>query len=301
MSQPLSEDSITEETMVLFGDSLQRAGVSPHTVRAYLRWLQEFGRFLQQSDRHLEKTLADEHERSFAIRDFRQHLKHTRRLAPASVNQALAALHTLCQYQGYAPPQVKREDLPQLAPRALSADEQRRLLRAVERLESTRDKAIAYTLYYSGLRIAECASLDIADVIVSDRRSKLIVRQGKGDRHREVPLHSVARQALLAWKQERQATWGLAACPAFFLNYRGTRLSTRSIDKQMDHLSEEAHVELSAHILRHTFATNLIRQGNDIVLVAEITGHARLETVRRYSLPTEADLHAAIEALPQEQ
>ena len=69
----------------------------------------------------------------------------------------------------------------------------------------------------------------------------------------------------------------------------------------MDHLADEAHVAFSAHILRHTFATNLIRQGTDLVLVAELTGHARLETVRRYSLPTEADLQAAIEALPQEQ
>jgi integrase/recombinase XerC len=66
-------------------------------------------------------------------------------------------------------------------------------------------------------------------------------------------------------------------------------------------LAEDAHLELTAHVLRHTFATNLIRQGNDLVLVAEMTGHARLETVRRYSLPTEADLQRAIEGLPQER
>ena len=301
MKKSTSENPAAEGALARFEATLHRAALSPHTTRAYLRWVQEFATFLKQSDRLLEKALSDEHERAFAARDFRQYLKHTRRLAPASVNQALAALHTFCQCLGYAPPQVKREDLPQLAPRALSADEQRRLLRAMERLTSVRDKAIATTLYYSGLRIAECASLDSEDVIVSDRRGKLIVRKGKGDRQREVPLHPVARQALLAWKQERQAHWGGTDCPAFFLNYKGERLSARSIDKLMDHLAEEAQVEFSAHILRHTFATNLIRQGSDLVLVAEITGHARLETVRRYSLPTQADLQAAIEALPQER
>jgi integrase/recombinase XerC len=301
MSLDQPADATTKDALARFAAYLERAGVSGHTVRAYQRWTQEFAAFLEPSGRTLQTTLAEQHERTFAARDFRQYLKHTRHLAPASVNQALAALHTFCQFRGYATPQVQREDLPHLAPRALSADEQRRLLRAVERLERARDRAIAYTLYYSGLRIAECAALDMEDVIASDRRGKLVVRKGKGDRQREVPLHTVARQALLACKQARQAQWGQTLCPAFFLNYQGQRLSARSIDKLMDRLAEDAHIELTAHILRHTFATNLIRQGNDLVLVAEITGHARLETVRRYSLPTEADLQAAIEGLPRER
>lgn len=280
---------------------LRRGGSSVHTTRAYGRWLAQFSLFLEQSGRNLAVVIADEHERSFAARDWRVFLRHSRKLAPASVNQALAALHTFCQFQGVGVPQVRREDLPQLAPRALSADEQRRLLRAVERLELSRDKAIAYTLFYTGLRIGECAALDLADVIVSDRRGKLIVWKGKGDRQREVPLHPAARQALLAWKQERTERFGGAVSPAFFLNYQGGRLSTRSIDSLMDRLGDEAGVALSAHVLRHTFATNLIRGGHDLVLVAEMTGHARLETVRRYSLPTQQDLEKAVESLPTDE
>ncbi len=280
---------------------LRCGGSSAHTTRAYARWLAQFSLFLQQSGRSLTDVMADEHERSFGTRDFRVFLRHSRKLAPASVNQALAALHTFCQFNGVGVPQVRREDLPQLAPRALSPDEQRRLLRAVERLELSRDKAIAYTLFYTGLRIGECAALDLADVIVSDRRGKLIVWKGKGDRQREVPLHPLARQALLAWKQERTERFGGSASPAFFLNYQGGRLSARSIDSLMDRVGDEAGVALSAHVLRHTFATNLIRGGQDLVLVAEMTGHARLETVRRYSLPTQQDLEKAVESLPVDQ
>ncbi|HXG23905.1 MAG TPA: tyrosine-type recombinase/integrase [Chthonomonadales bacterium] len=283
-----------------FVQYLRRANASPHTVRAYERWMREFVRFMEQSGRSLEQTLLEEHERNFAARDFRQYLRRSRRLAPTSVNQALAALHTFYQSQGLTAPQVKREDLPQLAPRALSAEEQRRFLRAVERCRSVRDQAIAYILYYCGLRVAECVGLDVEDVFISDRRGRLIVRHGKGGRRREVPVHPVARKSLLAWLQERRATFGDALQPVF-VNPRGGRLTTRSVDLLMDRLGEEAGVEVSAHVLRHTFATNLIRKGHDLVLVAELTGHARLDTVRRYSLPTVRELEAAIESLPQDR
>ncbi|HZG65887.1 MAG TPA: tyrosine-type recombinase/integrase [Herpetosiphonaceae bacterium] len=184
--------------------------------------------------------------------------------------------------------------------------EQRRLLRAIERTKSARDQAIAYTLFYTGLRIAEVAGLDLADVVVSDSRGKVIVRKGKGDRQREAPLHPLAREALRTWLRERRENWGEpenggVGVPCF-VSYQGKRLSARSIDKLMDRLGEEVAIAgLSAHVLRHTFTTNLIRAGQDLVLVAELTGHARLETVRRYSLPTERDKQRAVDMLPTDQ
>lgn len=62
---------------------------------------------------------------------------------------------------------------------------------------------------------------------------------------------------------------------------------------------EEANLEkpVSAHVLRHTAMTNLVRAGNDLVMIAEIAGHKRLETTRRYSLPSEADRQAAMEGI----
>ncbi|MCP3988040.1 MAG: site-specific integrase [Actinomycetia bacterium] len=54
---------------------------------------------------------------------------------------------------------------------------------------------------------------------------------------------------------------------------------------------------VSAHVLGHTFVTNLVRSGHDVLLVAELAGHRRLDTTRRYSLPSEADRAAAVEAV----
>jgi integrase/recombinase XerC len=74
-------------------------------------------------------------------------------------------------------------------------------------------------------------------------------------------------------------------------------MSSRAVDLVVRRLAAEAKLDLSAHVLRHTAVTNLVRSGADVVLVAEIAGHRRLDTTRRYSLPSQADKDAAVEAV----
>ena len=81
------------------------------------------------------------------------------------------------------------------------------------------------------------------------------------------------------------------------LKLSGLQPTTRAIDLVIRRLAAEAGLELSAHVLRHTCVTNLIRSGADVVMVAEIAGHRRLDTTRRYSLPSQADKDAALEAV----
>ena len=154
---------------------------------------------------------------------------------------------------------------------------------------------MALLLFRTGLRVGECSALDMGDVVMSARRGKVIVRQGKGETYREVPLNAEARKAQKGWLQERQRRFPGTDMSAFFLNRQGIRLSTRAIDLLVRKLGREAGLSLSAHILRHTCLTNLVRSGTDLVLVAEIAGHRRLETTRRYSLPTAQDKAEAME------
>ena len=182
-------------------------------------------------------------------------------------------------------------------PKALEPEGQKRFLRAVERCTSVRDRALALLLFYTALRIGECASLDTDVVALSARKGKVIVRTGKGDTYREVALNAEAREALAAWLTERRQRFPKPDDPALFLNPGGRRLSIRSIDLALRRLGEEADVAVFAHTLRHSCLTNLVRRGHDLVLVAEIAGHKRLETTRRYSLPTERDREAAMESL----
>jgi len=139
-------------------------------------------------------------------------------------------------------------------------------------------------------------------VSMSARRGRLKVRLGKGDAYREVPLNSACRAALEEWlvaRTEQLAKKDQGDPEALWLARSGRRLSSRAIDLVVRQLATDAGLELSAHLLRHTCVTNLVRAGTDLVLVAELAGHRRLDTTRRYSLPSEADRDAAVEALVQ--
>ena len=114
------------------------------------------------------------------------------------MNLAFAALDSFYTQLGLGRPVVRREDLPKSAPRAFTEEQQRRLLRIAERA-SARDRAIVVVLLYTGLRLAELVALDVGDVRVSARKGLVLVRSGKGDAYREVPLNALVRQVLEEW------------------------------------------------------------------------------------------------------
>ena len=97
-----------------------------------------------------------------------------------------------------------------------------------------------------------------------------------------------ARTAVAEWKAERPS-WG-PDTPALFVNRRGGRLSTRAAAQLVDELATDADLvddngkpAASAHTIRHTFGTNLVRAGTDLVVVAELMGHHSLETTLLYT------------------
>jgi site-specific recombinase XerD len=281
---------------------LGRQPLAPRTRDAYLAQVRGYVTWLAGSA-HGAAALSEPKVRDWAVRDYKRHVKGApRRWAPASVNQALAALDNFYRHHlGLGPPQVPREDLPRTAPRSLEVAEQRAFLRAVEVCPSARDRAIATVFFYTGVRLSELAALDVEDVQITNRRGRLTVRSGKGDAYREVPLNSACRAAVNAWLKERTEMLGPAADEeqpsAVWLSRAGRRMTARAVDLVIRRLARDAGLSMSAHTLRHTAVTNLIRSGADVVLVAEIAGHRRLDTVRKYSLPSEADKDAVLEAV----
>src|SRR5215217_2533234 len=259
-------------------------------VSAYVEWLA--GR------PEAEGALREPRARDFAARDFKRHLKLERRWAPSSMNLALAAVDHFNRFLGLGPAVVSREQLAQAAPRALDEDEQRALLRASGDARP-RDGAIVVVLLHTALRLSEVVALDVDDVRISARRGVVIVRSGKGDAHREIPLNPTARAALDAWLTARRELVAEGE-RALFVGRTGSRLTARAIDLVVRKIARRTGLELSAHVLRHTCITKLVRAGNDVVLVAELAGHRRLETTRRYSLPSHADRQQAMDALEVE-
>lgn len=263
-------------------------------VRQYLAWLAGV-----KAD---GDPLGSADGRDWAVRDYRTHLQTVLKRRPATVNNSLAAVDDLYSRHGLGPAAAKRAEIPDAAPRALSRRAQIRYLRAVQACPSPRDRALALVPFYAGARIAETIALDVDDVLLSARKGILRI-YGKGQRVREIPIHPQLRKALVHWLDERGDWPGAKETPALFLNQRGKRLGARGAHDVITGIAARAGLDdhVTARVLRHSFATTLVRGGTDLVIAAELLGHARLETTRVYTRPTAEDRRKAVDLLPVDQ
>lgn len=226
-------------------------------VRQFLVWLDTYAA-TGDGD-----PLGEKLARDWAVRDYRTHLLAVAKREPATVNNALAALDDFYTRRGLGPADAKRAELPETALRALEPRDRVVFLREVERWPQTRDQAIAMVPFYAGARISEVVALDIDDVRMSRRISELRL-YGKSGKVRTVPLKSQLRIALAAWIEQR-GSWPGADGPALSLNRNGGRLSATAASDVITAITATARFEdpATAHVLRHTFGTTLVRAGTD--------------------------------------
>ncbi len=278
------------ELLATYAAKLDRSAISEHTRRAYRGSVRRYLTWLQVRPNAAE-ALADPMARDFSVRDFRRELKDGKR-APATVNATLAAVDDFYRSVGLGPADVGRDRLPARAPRALSDQELRTVIRAALQARDDRATAAIALMAFAGLRVGELVRLDVDDVTISARGGSVVVHRGKGDSGRLVPLGAEARRLISPWQ-----SYAIARSTGPLFPGPGGRLSTRGVDRMVVRLGAGVGVSLSPHVLRHTFVTRLVRSGVDVVLVAELAGHGSLETTRRYALPTQEDRESAVEAL----
>lgn len=288
-----------ENTALLaeYANHLKRMPLLGHSPRTYLGVIRAYLAWLEQAETDGD-PLNDAAAKDWAVRDYRSYLVTVAKRATATVNKHLAALSDFYVWRGLGKPQdVKRQKVPRHAPKALEPRAKTRYLRAVEAWPSARDRAIALLPLYAGTRIAEIAALDVADVRLTARKGELHL-VGKGEKSRAAPVHAKLREVLAAWLAERPSRRG-AASPALFISGRGTRMTTDAIADVIGAITRTAGLDdhVTSHVLRHTFGTEMTRSGVDLVTVAELMGHASLETTRLYTRPSEADMQRAVDLL----
>jgi integrase/recombinase XerC len=159
-----------------------------------------------------------------------------------------------------------------------------------------RDRAILELLYAAGLRVSELTGLNLADM---DQKDQMLRVRGKGNKERIVPYGEKAAQALRAYWPVRDSLLQVseeagrrAGADAIFLNYRGDRLTQRSIGRIVKKYVKLVNVnwDLHPHSLRHAFATHLLADGADLRAIQELLGHQSLSTTQKYT-------HASIRQL----
>lgn len=267
--------------------------VSPHTLRNYASDLDQFKQHLFNVEKRADMPVAEIDR--LTIREWMAslHADHKK----TSVARKLASLRTFFQFliregnlesnpaKMVATPRIERK-----LPNHLSMED---AVRFIETPDVTtdlgkRDRAIIEFLYATGIRVGELVGINLADV---DLREKMVRVTGKRKKQRIVPFHDTALQALLLYLEETRGVF-LENCPeaardaqAMFLNYQGTRITTRSIGRMIDkYIKQCADIhDISPHSLRHTFATHLLDQGADLRDIQELLGHARLSTTQIYT------------------
>ena len=255
--------------------------LSAHTVEAYRRDLEQLATLTGG------KPLA-----TLTVTDVRGAVVRLRAqsLAATSVARHLSAWRGFyafaCRRLGYTsnpctglrPPKA-----PKALPEVLSPDACAQLLAAPDDEDGVlvaRDQAMFELFYSSGLRLAELARLDLADV---DREAGEATVTGKGRKTRVVPVGRQALDALATWLPQRALL--ARDTPALFVSRRGTRLGVRSIQLRLERWTHKAGLgqHVHPHMLRHAFATHVLQSSGDLRAVQEMLGHASISTTQVYT------------------
>jgi len=280
--------------------------LSAHTLRAYEGDLRRFGEFLacDYLGRDLEQLQPSDVEPA-AVRAFLARAAH-QGLSRRSQARALSAVRSLFAYacrqgeleanpaRGVRTPKqdhtLPRHLRPKEANDLLDATDGRRpeaVATPADEALGQRDQALFELLYASGLRVGELVSLDWPDLDLGGRVLRVM---GKGGKERMVPFGRPARAALNTWldawdgvRARRRAV--TSDGEPVFLNYRGGRLSARSVRRLLDRYSAAAGLPpgVHPHTLRHSFATHLLEGGADLRAIQELLGHSSLATTQRYT------------------
>lgn len=283
------------EAVSLYIDMLRnRRKLSLHTLNAYETDLGQWRDFLAKAGLMTVEDLNDQ----FGPNRLRSYIASLHsRLERSSVCRHLSAIRGFLKY---ARQQVwLKRDIGKLIPTPKARRNLPRFFKIEEMLEliqapdlstamGLRDRALFELLYSAGLRVSEAVQLNIEDI---DFEKGWVQVLGKGSKERQVPIGSPAIQAIQDYLQSQTRS---PDNNALFLNFRGSRITTRSVARILArHLVRLSCTKsLSPHGLRHSFATHLLAAGADLRTIQELLGHARLSTTQRY---THVDLGALLD------
>lgn len=287
------------ETVPAFQATLTARGNRPRGVQKYGEVLVNFLRWLPAGTRIENVDTA-------TIQRYAEERAAT--CSPATVGNLLTVIRTWCRW---CQRRGLRTDDPTVGiewprrrrtvPRALPRTELRRLMEAIQTpphlTERTawiweRNRRVIFLALYAGLRISEVAALEWRDIDLAD--GTILVREGKYGRDRMLPLHTALRAELERMRAEERQPYHAVA---------GQRDGSHITYKSMGHVFErwlrERGITASAHQFRHSFATQMLRNGANLKVIQELLGHESLETTQRYLFVEVDQKQAAVDVLPE--
>jgi len=258
---------------------------SPNTIASYGSDLAQLATYLEERKVELERV------DNIILRGFLARL-HEKRQKKTTIGRKLAAVRSFFQFclkkrwlEDNPAKVVSTPKQDKNVPSFLSEAEMASFLELPrsDRTLDLRDKAALEMLYATGIRVSELVGINLEDVNIEER---LVRVKGKGKKERLVPFGRRAGESLAFYVRARSALLEEDRSEnALFLNYRGGRLTARSVERMVDKYIQQTALnrKISPHSLRHSFASHLLGRGADLRAIQELLGHESLATTQKYT------------------
>ena len=256
-------------------------GLSANTIKSYQRDLIKFSHFSEAAnvtsfDMFTEEIcsswIADLFQQNVSARSIQRHISSAKGFFEYAQKNTLIT--------GSPFELINSPKSPNYLPNVLSPEDVEQLLNfKPKNIQETRDMASVELIYSSGLRVSEAVNVDLNDFEESGNFLRVL---GKGAKTRLVPVGRFAQSAIDKWIEERKKISTIDE--ALFVNLRGGRISTRSIQERIKTLAlTQGLPPVNPHMLRHSFATHLLESSGDLRSIQELLGHSSLSTTQIYT------------------
>lgn len=252
-------------------EELQRRNYSKETIRLYLFSVQDFARYFKKRP----DQLRQEH-----MREYQLYLLNERKLAVESVAGRISALRFFfvkVLRRSYREIDLVYPKRPERLPVILSEEE---VVRLIESAITSYHRVILMTLYGTGLRREELCRLKVTDI--DSQRMMVHVRQGKGNKDRDVTLSPRLLEVLRAyWKWSKPKTY---LFPSLYRKSPEQPIDSKTVWYAVREAARRAGIKkkVSPHLLRHSWATHLLERGTDLKTIQVLLGHVDLEATTIY-------------------
>lgn len=268
------------ETLELFKEHLKKNGKSENTIKTYSHNVELFLKWLEELAQEPFNNIITELD----TRQYGEYLTR-QKAALSSINGKLTAISIYADFLsegGYMPYIKVKQKKGKTDPKVevLEKNELYKLLRYVISSESKLHIAIIQLLLNTGIRESELCSLELSDISISERKGSIIIRSGKGDKYREIPLNKDARNALKDYiDNERPKT----DTDKIFIGQRGS-LTSNAIYRIINKIGQRAlNKNVYPHMLRHQCFTAMAKNPEvDLKTIAELAGHNNVELTAKY-------------------
>ena len=266
---------------------LKQLRLSDNTIDAYISDLLQYEEFMYKYEQ-IEDVNDISREN---VNKYIQSLKR-KNLSKTTINRKIIAIKDFHKFllkenitKENPTEKIDNQKPDKALPTVLSVDEINKMISSINGEEplDIRNRAMMELLYAAGLRISEL--LDLKQENVHLKEKYIVVKEGKGNKDRWIPIGEMAVISLRKYREEVRPLIAQKTVKNLFVNYKGEPMTRQAVFKYIKKLAEDNGITktISPHTIRHSFATHLLEGGADLRVVQELLGHEDISTTQIYT------------------